>query len=133
VTALVVDDDAMNRELLRRMLGRLGFSVDDAKDGRAAVGACAAKRYDVVMLDLLMPDINGAEAARIIRSAYAGQGHDPCVIAVTGSLCDGDEASVFDGVLPKPFVMEELSASITAGLASRGGLASGAVPDRNPA
>lgn len=119
MTALVVDDDPMNRELLRRMLVRLGFSVDDAEDGRQAIEACGALRYDLVLLDLLMPGLNGAVVAGAIRSAYAERGHAPCVLAVTGSLCDGDEAAVFDGVLPKPFVLEELSASIADGLASR--------------
>ena len=67
-----------------------------------------------------MPDVNGAEAARAIRAFYAERGRAPCVIAVTGSVCEGEAAAVFDSVLPKPFVLEELSASIVEGLASRG-------------
>jgi len=117
--ALVVDDDAMNRELLRRMLVRMGWQVDDAKDGRAAIEAAAGTRYDVVFVDLLMPGLDGLGAARCLRDAYALEGHCPCLIAVTGSLCGIDESAVFDCVLPKPFVLDELTAAIEAASLSR--------------
>lgn len=112
MNALVVDDDALNRELLRRMLVRLGWRVDEAKNGRTAILCCGEAQYDMVFIDVLMPGMDGLETARAIRELYSEAGFRPCLLSVTGSFCDAAAESVFDGVLPKPFVMEELSAAI---------------------
>jgi len=112
VNALVVDDDSLNRELLRRMLVRLGWQVDEARNGRAAIACCGKARYDMVFVDVLMPGMDGLATARAIRQLYAAAGYLPCLLAVTGSFCDTAAAAVFDGVLSKPFVLEELSSSI---------------------
>ena len=113
--ALVVDDDAMNRELLRRMLERLGWRVTDAQSGRAAIEACAASSFGLVLLDYVMPGLNGFDTAAGIRDVYAANGFHPCLIAVTGSdLLADDKLSVFDGFLQKPFILDELADCIAA-------------------
>jgi len=119
VRALVVDDDAMNRELLRRMLVRLGWRVDDARDGRAALASCAEARYELILVDQMMPGLDGLTLARFIVDAYAKDGHRPCLLAVTGMLLEDGDRDVFDGVLAKPFVMEDLDSAIKAAALSR--------------
>ncbi len=119
MNALVVDDDALNRELLRRMLARLGWQVDEARSGRSAIASCGKARYDMVFVDVLMPGLDGLATTRAIRNLYSQAGFLPCILAVTGSFCDTATAELFDGVLSKPFVLEELSASISAAPQSR--------------
>jgi CheY-like chemotaxis protein len=110
--ALVVDDDAQNRDILTRMLRKLGWDAESAGDGKAALEGCSFARYDLVLVDLLMPGIGGADVARAIREAYSSDGFRPKVIAVTGAFVPDDDASGFDEVLAKPFVMEELYSCI---------------------
>lgn len=119
MNALVIDDDSLNRELLQRMLVRLGWRVDEASNGQSALACCGKARYDMVFVDVLMPGMDGLATARAIRELYAEEGRQTCVLAVTGSFCDAATAASFDGVLPKPFVLEELSASINAASSSR--------------
>ncbi|PKL08525.1 MAG: hypothetical protein CVV51_08480 [Spirochaetae bacterium HGW-Spirochaetae-7] len=118
--ALVVDDDSMNRELLRRMLVRLGWSVDDASDGRAAQASCEHASYDLVLVDLMMPGIDGMATAGAIRAATkeAASG-GPCLIAASGSERRDDHDAVFDGFLGKPFILSELASCIEAALKCR--------------
>jgi predicted signal transduction protein with EAL and GGDEF domain len=71
-TALVVDDDAMERMLLRAALGRAGFTVIEAGSGGEALELFEQVRPDVVMLDILMPGIDGFETCRRIRALPAG-------------------------------------------------------------
>ena len=118
--ALVVDDDMMNRELLRRMLVHLGWSVDDTRDGRAALAACERVSYDLVLVDLMMPGMDGMATAAAIRAASGTLARGgPCLVAVTGSERHGDHDTVFDGFLGKPFILTELGSCITAALKGR--------------
>jgi len=70
---LVVDDDGPSREVARAALERGGFAVDDAADGAAALAAVARRRPDVVLLDVVMPGMDGFTACREIRAAPGGQ------------------------------------------------------------
>ena len=66
-TLLVVDDNEANRDMLSRRLIRRGFSVDCAAGGHEALERIARERYDLILLDLLMPDMDGMEVLRAIR------------------------------------------------------------------
>jgi CheY-like chemotaxis protein len=69
--ALVVDDEPVSRFAARRFLERLGYGVDEAADGPAAVKAARRQAYDLICLDCEMPQMDGMEAARQIRAAAA--------------------------------------------------------------
>ena len=113
MTALVVDDDAMNREVLRRMMSVGGWSVQDVQGGKLALAACSSTRFDLVLVDLMMPDMDGYETARAIRGLYASRNQVTTIIVVTGSdSMDAEESLVFDGILAKPFTADELHACI---------------------
>lgn len=113
---LVVDDDPVNRRLLQRMLSRLGtYRVDEAGEGRAGIALAAARRYDAVLLDISMPDVNGIEVCAAIRASSC---RDSRIIACTAHASERDAEhfrdSGFDAVLVKPFLMAQL-ASVLAG------------------
>ena len=68
---LLVEDDRMIAEGVRKALRGEGFAVDWVEDGEAAVNAAAAQPYDLVLLDLGLPDLGGYEALRMIRAVSA--------------------------------------------------------------
>lgn len=67
-TVLVVDDNENNRDLLARRLRRQGHTVDLAEDGRAALSMLRAQPYDLMLLDIMMPDLNGYEVLELMKA-----------------------------------------------------------------
>ena len=108
---LVADDHAPSRLLLIRVLQRLGYEAEQAGDGRHAVELARTIRPRAILMDLHMPDMDGVEAARIVR-AETGLSHLP-IIALTGDLDPANRARLrsagFRGFLPKPVTIEALS------------------------
>ncbi len=110
---LVAEDNATNRRLALHMLTRLGCGVDVATNGLEAIERAERTRYDVVLMDVQMPELNGLEATRKLR----GGGLRTPIIAMTASVVSGDrerciEAGM-DDYLSKPFKLEELAATLT--------------------
>ncbi|MDR7051191.1 signal transduction histidine kinase/ActR/RegA family two-component response regulator [Duganella sp. 3397] len=106
--ALLVEDTEMNRQLARILLRKLGWTADEVHDGQQALDALTARRYDLVLMDCMMPVMDGYEACRRLRAQEAANGwpHTP-VIALTANAIDGDRARCLaagaDGYLTKPF------------------------------
>ena len=100
---LLVDDNATNRKLGQKMLERLGYAPDIAKDGEEAVAATAAKRFDLVLMDVEMPVMDGVVACAAIKARDAAP---PRLVALTANAISGDRekylAAGFDGYLAKP-------------------------------
>lgn len=111
---LVVDDDPAVRESLRRSLAFNGYEVDLAPDGEQALRAISANRPDVVVLDVLMPRLDGLAACRALRAA----GDDLPVLMLTARDAVSDRVAGLDAgaddYLPKPFALEELLARLRA-------------------
>ena len=108
---LIVDDDPLNRRLLKRMLAGLDIEMEEAASGAAAVAIAMKKRHDVILLDISMPAISGITVARSVRQHYGAQA--PRLIACTahynfGAGGEDEGAAQFDAVLTKPFVKSEL-------------------------
>lgn len=117
---LLVEDERTNQMIAAARLKGLGYEVDIAADGNQAVAAVEATDYDVVLMDLFMPEMDGLEATRVIRSLPGPAGAVP-IIALTGS--SGDcyvgaclEAGMND-FLSKPFTDAFLAAAIDRALA----------------
>jgi DNA-binding response OmpR family regulator len=112
---LVADDESEIRDLLAKYLEREGFAVDAVAGGRQALACVAARRYDLVILDLMMPDIDGFEVCRQIRNA----GSIP-VIILSAKGQESDKVSGLmigaDDYMTKPFSMNELLARVRAHL-----------------
>jgi CheY-like chemotaxis protein len=115
VRVLVVDDQASNRKLLRAMLAPLGFIVDEACDGAEAIARFHAARPRIVLMDLIMPGMDGVEATRIIRQAAT---NGPCAIIGISASALVDEKRRFidagiDAFIAKPILEQGLFAAIT--------------------
>jgi predicted ATPase/signal transduction histidine kinase/CheY-like chemotaxis protein len=115
---LIVDDRAENRSVLMALLRPLGFDVSEARQGREALQAACAVRPDLVLMDLVMPDMDGLEATRLLRSTPGL--HDIAIIAVTARAFEQDRlASLAAGcneVIPKPVNAERLLQAIAGQL-----------------
>lgn len=118
---LVVDDNEMNRDMLARRLLRLGHAVETAIHGRDALAMLEASAYDLVLLDIMMPEMNGYELLAHLRGDPVFQ-HLPVILI--SALDDHD--SVIKGIelgaddhLPKPFNPHILRARVDASLAKK--------------
>ena len=101
---LVVDDNAINRQLAVYLLKKGGYNVFEAESGRQAFTFLNGKIPDVILLDIQLPEMDGVEILKRIRSNVLTK--DITVIALTAYTMRGDkekfEAAGFDGYLPKP-------------------------------
>jgi two-component system response regulator MprA len=126
---LVVDDEPAVREALRRALALEGYSVELAENGAEALRTIGVAEPDVVVLDVLMPEVDGLAACRRLRA----EGNRVPVLMLTaragiGDRVDGLDAGA-DDYLVKPFALEELLARIRA-LLRRGAPERGETPLR---
>jgi signal transduction histidine kinase/DNA-binding NarL/FixJ family response regulator len=108
---LVAEDNEITRSLLERFLRRLGHRVELARDGSEVLAAVARRRYDVVLLDVQMPGVDGLEACRRIRRRIAPP-ERPLLVALTASYGADQQAACraagVDALLPKPIDFESL-------------------------
>jgi signal transduction histidine kinase/DNA-binding response OmpR family regulator len=121
LSVLLVDDEVMNRELAACILHAGGHAVIEARDGREAVRLAAANDFDVVLMDMRMPDMDGLEAARQIRAIAGPRGRVPIIAVTANALNEQIAQSRAAGMvehLVKPFTADALS-SIVARVAAR--------------
>lgn len=108
---LLVEDNPVNRKVVVNLLNKFGHSVDEAENGRIAVEAVTRNNYDLILMDIQMPEMDGYEATLRIRSAEGASRHTP-IIAMTARALAGDVerclASGMDAYLPKPIKPREL-------------------------
>lgn len=108
---LVVDDDDLNRRMMKVLLGREGYQVDLAGNGMEALDAVKYHHYDIVFMDLQMPVMDGVEASRRIREWENGGSHT-YIVALTASYLPEEghilyEAGI-DNYIAKPFELEHI-------------------------
>jgi len=109
---LVAEDNAVNQRLASRLLEKRGHQVLVASNGREALEAIAAHTFDLVLMDVQMPELDGLEATAALRANEAGHGTHLPVIALTAHAMKGDRerclAAGMDGYLSKPIRPREL-------------------------
>lgn len=114
LSVLLVDDNQTNRKIGSKILDRLGYKAEIASSGHEAVEACRNRYFDLVLMDIEMPEMGGVEAMQRIRDGAVGSA--PYVVALTANAIIGDRerylASGFDDYLSKPIRLEELIRSI---------------------
>jgi CheY-like chemotaxis protein len=116
---LIADDDASNREVLTYYLRRQGYDIQAVPDGEAALAAIAERRFSLVLLDVVMPGLDGLEALRRIRATHGAR--DLPVILFTG--LDAPDALTTAGELganawlSKPYQLADLLAAVRAQIA----------------
>jgi len=108
---LVAEDNAINQQVAVGLLAKLGHRADIADDGAEAVERVAAGEYDLVMMDMQMPHIDGLEATRLIRALPAAKAR-VAIIAMTANAMDGDRdaclAAGMDDYISKPIDLHRL-------------------------
>lgn len=112
---LCADDNHINQKVARLTLNKLGYSVDVVNNGREAVESICSLPYDLVLMDIQMPEMDGMEATRAIRSLPAqeyGRKSEIPIIALTANAMKGDEqvclAAGMNDYLPKPLQRKQL-------------------------
>ncbi len=113
---LLAEDNAVNQLVGRKMLEKMGHEVMVANDGEDAIRMWREKNPELIMMDLLMPNIDGIEATRIIRNEESGTEKHVPIIAITANARKGDNercyAAGMDGYVPKPVNLERLRQEI---------------------
>ena len=111
---LLAEDNAVNRLLTVRFLEKSGHRVVTAHDGHEALRKLAAGRFDVVLMDVQMPEMNGFQATRAIREAEQGTGRRQFIVAITAHALEGDRERCLqagmDAYVSKPVSRAELDA-----------------------
>ncbi len=119
---LLAEDNVVNQKLAKRLLEDSGCTVVCAMDGREAVEAWAADRFDVVLMDLQMPHIDGLQATAELRRREAISGGHIPIIALTANAMKGERerclAAGMDGYVTKPMKAAELFRAIASSLES---------------
>jgi CheY-like chemotaxis protein/nitrogen-specific signal transduction histidine kinase len=120
---LVVEDNAVNRMLIGAYLGEFGLTYDVADDGSTALARLAARNYDLVLMDIMMPGLDGVESTKRIRK-LGGDAAEVPIVAVTAHAMKGDRedylAAGMDGYVSKPIRGRDLFAALKPYLSDDG-------------
>lgn len=122
---LLVEDNEMNRDMLSRRLQRRGYSVELAVDGRQGVEMAKSGQYDLVLMDMSLPELDGWEATRELRAEPSTKGLP--IIALTAHAMAGDQDKALEAGCDdydiKPIELSRLLSKIEALLGREGSTA----------
>ena len=111
VRILVAEDNPSNQRVLVEMLKRLGYRADAVADGREVVLSLERQDYDLILMDIKLPEMDGLTAAKVIRQLRPDNG--PKIIAITAFALEGDREKCLeagmDDYIAKPVKMNELT------------------------
>jgi two-component system sensor histidine kinase/response regulator len=112
---LIAEDNLINQKVIERMVQKLGYRADLVANGREALDALSQRSYGLVFMDCQMPEMDGFEACREIRSRDLGNTRIP-IVAITANAMKGDRercmAAGMDDYVSKPFKQDDLRAAI---------------------
>jgi len=115
LSILVAEDHPVNQQVMLVLLAHLGYRADLARNGQEVLAALARQPYDVILMDVQMPEIDGLEVTRRIRHDHPG-GRQPFILATTAHAMPGDRerclAAGMDGYLSKPLQVADLAAAL---------------------
>jgi signal transduction histidine kinase/CheY-like chemotaxis protein len=106
---LIAEDNLVNQKIATKILNKLGYQPDLANNGKEALEIVGQEPYDIILMDVQMPEMNGLEATRMIRTCLEIQ---PIIIAMTANVMQGDRDECLqagmDDYMSKPIVLAEL-------------------------
>ena len=115
---LLAEDNAINQKVATRMLTKAGHAVIVAADGRAALDLVTREAFDVVLMDIQMPEMDGLQATAAIRAREAGGARRVPIVALTAHAMKGDRerclAAGMDAYVSKPVRGDELLATLAS-------------------
>lgn len=107
VSILLVEDNMLNQKLMYYNLTKMGFDLNMVNNGQEAVETCKNKNYEFIMMDLMMPIMDGYQATRAIRDIEKQTGNKSYIIGLTSNVYDSDKDKCLeagmDEYMPKPF------------------------------
>lgn len=108
LSILLVEDNPINQKVAQRIIKKFGYSIDTAVNGLLALECVKNKKYNIIFMDIQMPEMDGIEATKIIIDTYKEK--SPKIIAMTAAVMKGDkekclEAGMVD-YIPKPVLPE---------------------------
>jgi CheY-like chemotaxis protein len=111
---LLAEDNAVNRKVAQRLLSNMGYTADMAENGLEAIAALEAKEFDLVLMDVQMPELDGLEATRRIRSRWPDR--PVHIVAMTANAMSGDRelclAAGMNDYVSKPIRPPELAEAL---------------------
>ena len=114
---LLAEDNVVNQKLALRLLQQMGYRADVAANGIEAVECVARQPYDVVLMDVQMPEMDGLEASRRIVARWPDAAQRPRIVAMTANAMQGDReaclAAGMDDYVTKPIRVEALVEALT--------------------
>ncbi|MFB3766139.1 MAG: response regulator [Methanotrichaceae archaeon] len=115
LSILLAEDNIINQKVTQRMLNKIGYKADIVANGLEVLQALERQHYDVVLMDMMMPEMDGLETTRVIRQKSP---LGPKIIAITASAFKSDQelcmAAGMDGYISKPVRIEELKAILSS-------------------
>jgi CheY-like chemotaxis protein len=112
---LLTEDNVVNQKLALRLLAQMGYRADVAANGLEAIDAIERQTYDVVLMDVQMPELDGLEASREINRRWPEE-RRPRIVAMTANVMQGDRelcaAAGMDDYVSKPIRVDELVAAL---------------------
>lgn len=115
---LLVEDDRLNQKITQSMMLQLGYDLEIASTGEQAIDMFHQKKYDLVLLDIGLPDIDGVDLAKIFRKEDETHSRHTPIIAVTAHVRESDKhnclAAGMDQFVSKPIMMDNLIHSMEA-------------------
>ncbi len=118
IRILLAEDNKINQLVATKFLDRFGFKSDIANNGQEAIDRVENQEYDLILMDVQMPEVDGLQATRIIKSSQRTRNKDIKVMAMTASVLKDEVQRCYDAgmddYIPKPFDPDELYAKIVS-------------------
>lgn len=115
---LLVEDQFINQKLMKNVLEKGGYEVTPASDGESALKLLSENKYDIILMDIQMPELNGYEVAKKFRQMEKVSGEYTPILAMTANSLAGDREksldSGMDDYIAKPLNMVEINSRIEA-------------------
>lgn len=109
---LVAEDNSVGQKLVQSILSRLGYSINIVSNGVEVLKAFDNANYDLVFMDLEMPEMDGIEATQKLVEKFKGSPKQPLIIALTSNIMDGERNRCLDAgmkdYITKPFKLEDI-------------------------